>query len=189
MFKNLFKKKKVEEEPRPKRKSKLEVESYFFDAIEAFENRQFDEAAVMFNVIILAYPDHPLAYLFLGRTYILKKDYSSAIDALFTHLKIQPQSVEAMIYLGLAYYECSNYDRANERFEQALQIRSEGKLARENLAVSLIENSQYEEALIELKILHDQEPNNVSVVELLVLTLGKLKRWDEAKEFSEKLLA
>jgi Flp pilus assembly protein TadD len=181
LFKNLFKKKRG-------RQDKITIEDFLSDAIDHFENGNFGEAADHFNLIAQSYPEHPLANLMLGRAYIELKKYGDAIEALFRHLKIDPNSVEALINLGLIYYECGDLDRAKERFEQALDLRKISIMVRENLAITKVASGELEYALDNLVSLHEEKPDDQNITELLVLTLGKLGRWETAMRYAAKLI-
>ncbi len=171
---------------KPKEKAKS-VEQYLVDAIYLFESRKFKEAARQFRVITRAFPDHSLAHLMLGRCLIELEDYEGATDALFRHLKIVPQSVEGLIYLGLTYYECGKLDSAVERFEQAMELKKDSVLVRENLAITRMASGKLDQALDELVALHEERPNDPSLVELIVLTLGRLGRWEAAKQYVHEM--
>ncbi len=170
-----------------KKKEDQSIGHFLLDAIYAFETGHYIEAAERFKLIVHAFPDHPLAHLMLGRAYVELRQYKLAIDSLFNHLGLVPNSVEALIYLGMAYYECGRMDLAEARFEQAMELRKEGLLARENLAITRIKSGDLEEALDDLVILHKEQPNDSGVVELVVLTLGRLGRWEAAKQYIHEM--
>ncbi len=157
------------------------------DAIDAYETGDFESAARWFAVITDSYPEHPLAYLLLGRSLIELKDYECALEALFDHLKVVPDSVEALIYIGMTYYECGELERAQERYEQALRLRRESILVRENMAITHISAGNFDNALDQLVALHEERPDDAEITELLIVTLGRLGRWEAAKHYVRKL--
>jgi len=163
------------------------LEYYLVDAIFAFENEEYKLAAKQFGLIAEAFPEHPLANLMLGRSLLELGEYEHALSALFNHINVVPGSVEGLIYLGIAYYECGEMERAEERFEQALQLRSESIMVMENLAITHISAGNLEEALNELVGLHEQARNDPGIVELIVLTLGKLGRWEAAAQYVHEM--
>lgn len=156
---------------------------FLIDAIDAFENRNYEEAIRRFNLLGEAYPNHPLAHLMLGRCFIELKRFESAINEFYKHLKVVPNSVEAMIYLGLAYYECGELALAQARFEEAMKLRVSSYLARENLVITKIASGQLEDALNDLLAMNKEDPADKNVVELLVLTFGKMGKWEAAKQY------
>jgi len=181
MFKNIFKgfgHKKAENRS---------LEVFLVDAIDMFENGNFDEAIKNFSLIAKAFPEHPIVHIFLARAYIEMNQYEEAINSLFEHLKIVPNSVEALIYLGLTYYECGEIEQAQERYEQALELRKDYQMVRENLAITHVASGELTEALDELVNLHQESPNDLNILELLVLTLGKLGKWEAAKRYVNKM--
>jgi Flp pilus assembly protein TadD len=176
MFGNIFNRKRGKQDDKT-------LENYLMDAIDHFENGDYIEAADQFSLIARAYPKHPLANLMLGRTYIHQKKYEKAIDSLFRHLNTAPNSMEALVNIGLAYYECGEFGLALERFEQALKLHSNSPTVRENLAITKLELGELNGALDLLVSLHEESPVDENVIELLVLTLGKLGKWDAAKRY------
>jgi len=166
-----------------KKPDHCELVMYLVDAMLAFENGQFDEAARLLRLITMVNPEHPLAHLMLGRCLIELADWKRAIESLFDHLRIEPNSVECLIHLGLAYYECGRLEMAIERFEQALEIRENSVLARENLAITKLSAGELQEALDDFVTLHRLKPLDSTITELLVLTLGKLGSWEAAKQY------
>lgn len=160
----------------------LELEKFLIDAIDLFENGDFEQATERFTIISHMYPEHPLAHLMLGRALIELKQFEKAITALRQHLKLFPSSIEAMIYLGLAYYECGENELAKERFEEALSIKTSSLLAYENLIILKIESNKLDEALSDLIELQKSHPNDRNIAELLILTLGKQGKWEAAKQ-------
>ncbi|MCX6646805.1 MAG: tetratricopeptide repeat protein [bacterium] len=180
MFNNLFKRKKSKQDEKT-------LENYLLDAIDHFESGNFLEAADQFTLIAQSYPSHPLANLMLGRAYIHEKKYDHAIDAFFEHLKSAPNSLEALINLGLAYYECGELGLALERFEQALKLHSNSIMVRENIAITKLASGELNSALDILVSLHEENPDDMTIIELLILTYGKLGKWDTAKRYIAKM--
>ena len=179
MLKKLFKFRK---------KEKIEsLEVYLTDAIETFENGNYEDAVGQFAMITKAFPDHPLAHLMYGRALIELGEFELAIEALFEHLKLVPDSVEALIYLGLTYYECGKVDRAVERYEQALKLKKNSVLIRENLAITLLSAGELGDALDELVVLHEESPDDTEITELLIIALGRLGRWEAAKQYVHEM--
>jgi Flp pilus assembly protein TadD len=176
MFNNFFKRKRGKHD-------KKALENFLFDAIEHFESGDYLEAADHFTLIAQSYPGHPLANLMLGRAFIHEKKYDHAIDAFFKHLKSAPNSLEALINLGLAYYECGELGMALERFEQALKLHSNSIMVRENIAITKLASGELNSALDLLVALHEESPDDTAIIELLVLTLGKLGKWEVAKGY------
>jgi tetratricopeptide (TPR) repeat protein len=178
MLKDLFKKKA--------RKSDVplacDLEHFLVDAIEAFESHNYDEAIRRFRLLIEAHPDHPIAHLMLGRSLVELKRYQPAIEEFYKHLKVTPNSVEAMICLGLAYYECNEFALAQSRFEEAMKLR-DSSIARENLIITKISAGRLDDALNDLIALNKENPDDKNTIELLILTLGRMGKWEAAKQY------
>jgi Flp pilus assembly protein TadD len=164
-----------------------DAENYFMDAIGAFEEGKFADAAPRFELLARLVPDHPLALLMLGRSLIELHEFERAVTALHGHLNIDPNSVEARIYLGLAYTECGKQDLAQEKFEEALSIKTNSLLAMENLIIMKISSGKLEEALAELMKLKTEYPRDGNIIELIILALGRQGAWNAAKQYIHSL--
>ncbi len=162
-----------------------EPEEYLVEAIIAFENGQYSEAAELLIQIANAQPEHLLAHLLLARTLIQLNQHDQAVHALLNHLDIDPESAEAHIYLGLVYYDLNEIEQAEEAFEKATHLKRDSVLARENLAIARIQAGELREALDTLFVLHDENREDRIINELIVLALGKLGHWDAAKRFAK----
>ena len=160
------------------------IERFLVDAIETFESGDYQGSINRFQVLINAYADHPIASLYLGRSYLELKNYEKAVESLHNHLNVVPNSVEAMMYLGLAYFECLEFRVAQSLFEDALKLRANSLLVRENLVITKIAGDRLEEALDDLIKLHAEHPEDRAITELLVLTLGRLGKWEAAKRYA-----
>jgi Flp pilus assembly protein TadD len=164
-----------------------DVEDYLVDAIYAFENGQLEDAARQFEIIGEAVPEHPLAYLMLGRCCLELEEYEKAANAFFQHLSIVPDSVEGLIYLGLTYYECGELESAQERFEEAMSLKRDSLLVKENLAITRLASGNFKSALEDLIALYEERPNDTGIIELIILTFGRLGKWEAAKQYVHKM--
>ncbi len=157
------------------------------DGFVAFESGRYEDAAELFHAIIETEENHPIAWLMLGRSLIELKQYPEAIEALARHMDIAPTSVEGLIHLGLAYYDMDEHEDAIECFEEATRLKKDSILARENLAIAHIETGDLDDAIEELIALHEEDPTDREIVELIILTFGKLGKWEVAKQYSAKM--
>lgn len=169
------------------KKEDRELEDFLVDAIDYYEQGKYYEASKQFSLIANAFPEHPLVHLMLARSYLELKKYEQSIWSLLNHLRVIPDSVEARLYLGLAYYECGELERAQDRFQEALELKKDSLLVKENMAIIQIDKGELEEALFELENLHRERPNDSNIIQLIVLTLGRLGKWEIAKQYANKL--
>lgn len=157
------------------------------EAIDLFENGQFRDAAEGFGHILGADHEHPIAHLMFGRALIEMEEYEFALKALERHLQLVPDCVEALIYMGLACYELKRYDGAIDYFEKAHELKKDSVMATENLAIAQIAINDLSDALDELIELHEENPKDTEIIELIVLTLGKQGAWEDAKQWTEMM--
>jgi Flp pilus assembly protein TadD len=155
------------------------------DAFDHFENGRLEEAAEGFGHILGADTEHPIAHLMFGRVLVEMKEYEFALKALQRHLELVPDCVEALIYMGLACYELERFDGAVEFFERAHELKKDSVMATENLAIAQMAINDLSDALDELLELHEEEPLDTEIIELIVLTLGKQGQWDAAKQWTQ----
>ncbi|HEX9745523.1 MAG TPA: tetratricopeptide repeat protein [bacterium] len=169
-----------------KKRRKIEEQTYLFDAISDFEDGKYEEAVTAFTTFTAVVPNHPLAHLLLARAYMALGKHEKAVNALFDHLRyVDDRSLEANVYLGVAYYELGRKDMARQRFEQAIMKKEDNLLVRENLALTRLETGKYEEALDDLLELKTILPEDQAINALLVKALGKLGKWETAQTISE----
>ncbi len=84
--------------------------------------------------------------LTLGRHRFKEKDWDGAIERFREAIEIEPGSVEAHAYLGVAFYEKGLYKNAIEATREAINLGGETPVAYNNLARAYLANSQKEEA-------------------------------------------
>ncbi len=163
------------------------MERYLTDALEAFENGDYSEAVRFFEEIHKEFPRHPLAMIMLARVALELRDYDRALENLFDHLDHDPESVEALIYVGLTHHQRGELDLAEKYFMKALELRHLSELIRENLAVTRMQAGKFKEAIEDLVEMHEAQPNDLKVLELLILALGRGGKWETAKQYAVKL--
>jgi len=84
--------------------------------------------------------------LTLGRHHFKEKNWDGAIERFREAIEIEPRSVEAHAYLGVAFYEKGLYQDAVEATREAINLGGVTPVAYNNLARAYLANSQREEA-------------------------------------------
>jgi len=163
------------------------MENYLANALDSFENGDYSEAVRYFEEIHKEFPRHPLAMIMLARVAIELNDYDKALENLFGHLEHDPDSVEAIIYVGLALFQRKELDLAEKYFTKALELRQTSEMIRENLAITRMQAGKFMEAIDDLVELHNENPNDLKILELLILALGRGGKWEAAKQYAIKL--
>jgi len=171
LFQNLFRQKQTGHDP---------LAMAFEEAIGEFERGDYVSARDHFALLLNAIPNHPLANLLLARTYMKLEDYTQAVNILLNQLEFWPESIEAIILLGMVHYETGHPELAEDRFKEALDLKKDSVLVHENLAITYIHEDRYEEAKEELIKLLEERPDDHEILELLVLVYGKLGDLDSA---------
>jgi len=110
------------------------------------KQRQYEQADGQFVKAIELYPDEPLYALLRGICQFNLKKYDIARYELERVRSLQPESVEALVYLGLVLYETENRLEAVQLWEQALKLAP----ARSDI-VQLLEKAR-KEAVVEEKM-------------------------------------
>jgi len=86
------------------------------------KQRQYEQADGQFVKAIELYPDEPLYALLRGICQFNLKKYDVARYELERVRALQPESVEALVYLGLVLYETENRLEAVQLWEQGLKL-------------------------------------------------------------------
>ncbi len=90
----------------------------------AFGAGDYSRAINQFTQAINADPE--LAYSNRCLTYLKMQRFQVAVDDCTQALSFNPDSVEALLNLGLAYQSLGQYDRAIASYQQLLQHSSDG---------------------------------------------------------------
>ena len=115
-----------------------------------------------------------------------KGDNIEAKKALESLLILEPQNVEAIRMLGVAYLNMNNYSNAKEQFLEALQIEPNDDLTHNLLANTLHKLGEEDEAIKHHKIAIDLDPNYAPYYFNYANTLYDLGQIDEALKFYKK---
>ena len=98
--------------------------------------------------------------LALGRHHFKEKNWDEAIERFKEAIGIEPRSVEAHAYLGVAFYEKGQYKEAIEATQEAIDLGGATTVAYNNLARAYLANGQREEATKAWRHVISLDPHN-----------------------------
>jgi len=139
------------------------------------------------------FPQQPLPYLFNAVANFQDKDFTAAISSLEKGIRfvIDNELLLAQFhsYLGDAYHETKNNEKAFQAYEKALKINPENSIVLNNYAYYLsLENLELEKALQMAEKAIELDPDNGSNQDTYGWILYKLERYEEAKEWVGKAI-
>ncbi|MHA1507614.1 MAG: tetratricopeptide repeat protein, partial [Promethearchaeota archaeon] len=83
--------------------------------------QEYKEGRNYFQEIIEEDPTYDEAWLFLGLSYLLEKNFDDAVESLNKTLELRPGSYRALMILGGALYFLQRYDEAIQKFDIVLE--------------------------------------------------------------------
>lgn len=142
---------------------------------------------------IRLFPQQPLPYLFSAVSSFQEKDYDEAIDALERGIRfvVDNELLKGQFYsyLGDAYHEKGEDEKAFENYEKALRIDPDNSIVLNNYAYYLsLQNKDLEKALEMAEKAVELDPDNGSNQDTYSWIFYKLGRYEEAREWIEKSL-
>jgi tetratricopeptide (TPR) repeat protein len=113
---------------------------------------------------------------------------NEALGCLEQWLRIEPNSVAAIVLRGKAWKRLHAYHNAVADFERALELDPEQFDSRLDLASIHIENGNAAEAITHLEYLRKREPDNREVLIRLAAALTDLGEYDASQKVLDELL-
>ena len=101
-----------------------------------------------------------MLYNYLGLLETKAGNYGDAVLFLDTAIQINPNTPDYYAHRGLAYLQVSDYDKANEDFEQALRLDPNHAISKNNLATLKRRQGRLEEAEQYLKEAKELSPRS-----------------------------
>jgi GWxTD domain-containing protein len=90
---------------------------YFYE----FAKEDKEKAVFYYNKVISIKPDFPDVYYHLGMLYYEYNELFDMIDLLERAVKIIPKDKNCHLFLGFAYYQDEQYERAEEQFKESMK--------------------------------------------------------------------
>jgi len=113
-----------------------------------FHGRQdFEKAAEAFERAIELDPGFTVAYRHIFDIYKYNEEYDSGIIRATQLIDDEPENVWGYIFLGQMFLAKEEFDRANQTFEEALEIDHDLPIIYQLLTKSFIELKQFEEGI------------------------------------------
>lgn len=144
------------------------------------DRKNYDEAIRILRRLIKVNPSNALAYYYLGRTYSEINRLEKAKEYYKKVIDLKPLFVSAYKAVGLIEEFQGNYPEAVKYFKKALELEIGNDNLRGHIAQIYIEMEDYESAYVELKVLSENNPENVNLKVKMGLVLLKLNRLPEA---------
>jgi tetratricopeptide (TPR) repeat protein len=93
----------------------------FSQALEAGRKRDYTRAVELLSRIVGSTDAHPLALLYLGRSYHALGEYARAVQALAFFVRRKPDSVPGRFFLGRAYLGLESYPQAIRHLKRVVE--------------------------------------------------------------------
>ena len=158
--------------------------SYLFE-----ENKQYEDAFLLFNALTERFPLFKGTWFGLGLAYSWLSEYNNAIQSYELVLSLDETTATAHFNIANSYYELKDYDKALSHYQQAFEIDDQdyNSLTSIGDCYSMTDNLQaaldyYHKAL-------SINPNHPEAIMGIVSILKQTDRMDEAIAFIEKAFA
>jgi tetratricopeptide (TPR) repeat protein len=147
-----------------------------------------------FEQVVASAPRDALAQMFLGYVRFKQGRLDPALDALLAakmnETSLAPPARAALYtYLGLVYWNRKQPEPAIASYRRALTFDKTSADARYNLAVALLDQKQFKEAVPLLQELATQSPRDASLQDALGLAFERTGQWVPALNAYKKAIA
>ena len=159
-------------------KGHTQIWLYNLLAVSFAKQKKFKEAEVTFLKIIELEPNDFDHYFNLANLYKETKAYNKCIHTLKTALKIRPNELKAIVFLGLALFGINNFKDALDCANSILQKHPQSYEALNLKAMSLLKTGKFEEAIkvfYEIIEISDRKKEFLSHIAVCYIHLGDLE--------------
>jgi tetratricopeptide (TPR) repeat protein len=117
--------------------------------LQMYESGNYEGALELFNTVVDAEPDNPLAYDVRGSIYTALHDYLSALDNYSTAIELNPSFAQAYYNRGRVYSFLERYGEALSDLERSVELEPQnfGYRAKGNVGLIYHQLGEYENAL------------------------------------------
>ena len=145
------------------------------------------EAISVLETLLEQHPEGDLARLNLARLYLLEKQTDKAAAAYQQLLKQQPAQGQVILEFG-KLLEQEDSTAAFELYQSFIDQNPREIAVRQQLAQYLLEQNQLDDALVQLKVIQQQFPDNLKIINQIGLVQLELEIWVEAETTFRLLL-
>ena len=153
-----------------------------------YNQGNFEQALVLGNDIINAYPFNHLVHNILGAVNSILGHKDEAVHHLRQAIKLRPNHYHAYYNLGLALKSLCKHDEARKMIEKAIQLKPDFATAHKNLGDILREQNLNDLAVKQYKIAVQINPKYFEAYNDLGETLQELTRYEEANIYFQNCL-
>ncbi len=129
------------------------LDALYHEAIDAGRSRDYDRAVELLNELLAAdeSQQHPLALLYLGRSYHALGDYPRAVQALHAYQQLVPDSAPGHFFMGRSLLALGLRAAAMERLQRSIELHPDLQAAHALLGVCHLRNRNTAAALESLE--------------------------------------
>ena len=129
------------------------LDALYHEAIEAGRSRDYERAVKLLNELLAADEGqrHPLALLYLGRSYHALSDYPRAVQALHAYQQVAPNSAPGHFFMGRSLLALGMRSAAMERLQRSIELHPRLQAAHALLGVCHLRNRNTGAALESLE--------------------------------------
>ncbi|MDR1058054.1 MAG: tetratricopeptide repeat protein, partial [Treponema sp.] len=129
-------------------------------AIQAGIKRDYPGAVAILEELVSEYDTPPEAYLFLGRSLHVLKEYSKALAAFNDYLRLRPRAAEGYLFAGRTYLTLGMPQRAAPLLRKALEYRPSDPFVMALLGLAYLKSKRSQDAVDMLEDAVEGAPEN-----------------------------
>lgn len=136
------------------------------------EAAAYDEAIEVFKHARIAAADNPVVHIGIGRAELAMRRPAAALPAFNTVLQDDPEDIVALNGRGVALDMQGDHAAAQDAYANALQLRPNNHLVESNLALSMLLEDRYADAIAILERLSLDNNSTARIRQNLALAYG-----------------
>ncbi len=164
-----------------------EVVGYLFEGDVEVTRRDFNAAAAAYRKGLKVNPRATPLTIKLHAALMASGKHSEADGVAASWLKVSPQDVALLNYLGLAALERQHMDEAERLFSEVVRLQPDNVIALNNLAWTLAKLNK-PEALPHAKKVNELKPNDPALMDTLAAALAADNQLSKALEIQKKVV-
>ncbi len=151
--------------------------------------QQFDAAQEDISALLKSIPQQAQVNYGQGLIYFYNKQYKEAISSFVVAESDKFRFPQVLMYLGLAYYEEGNIERAYAYAQDFYAIEVNNPTANKLLSTLWVVKGKFVEAEQLVRSVIENYPNDIEALNILANALGSQNRVDEAIEVLAEVVA